>query len=97
MAIQGNPILRDRSITSLSGSSQQLVPAEQDRQFIMIENPNAANAIWVNLSGGAAAANTGGSIQIPAGKAWWSTTFVPQGAITVIGAATDDVTCYTAP
>lgn len=88
----------DHSNASLSGASQALVSEDATRQFLMIQNESATNYIAVNLTGGVAALNTGGSVTIPPLKALIiSEGFIPTNAITVIGTAGDDVTCYTNP
>lgn len=81
----------DRSLTNLSGSSEALFPAVTfgSIQERIIFNPNASNAIWINLLGGTAAANVGGNIKLAAGE---GITTQNTNAITVIGTAGDDVT-----
>lgn len=81
----------DRSISALSGSSELLFPATTfgSIQERIIFNPNTSNAIWINLTGGAAAANVAGSILLAAGE---GITVQNTNAISVIGAPGDDVT-----
>lgn len=84
----------DRSIASLSGASENLMAANANRRSLTINNINAANPIAVNLTGGAAALNTAGSITLLAGASLVFDQFPPSGAITVIGTALDGVTAY---
>ena len=81
----------DFSKTNLSGSSEALFAAVPygEIQERLIFNPNATNAIWINLTGGTAAPNVGGNIQIPALE---GIRLQCTNAITVIGTAGDDVT-----
>lgn len=80
-----------RSIAALSGSSQALFadagPDGVEERWV--HNPHASNAIAINLTGGAAALNTAGSITIAAGGFWSGAV---SGAITVIGTAGSPVT-----
>jgi hypothetical protein len=84
----------DRSIASLSGSSEQLMPANANSRFILISNANAVNPIAVNLTGAAAALNTAGSMTLLAGEFLRIDNFPPNSIITVIGTAADIVTAY---
>lgn len=98
-ALLGSPALsqelatkiQDRSIASLSGSSQQLFPdvgvhgvAER-----YVCNASAANNIAINLSGGTAALNGGGSLVLAPGGCWSGRV---SNLITVIGTAGQPVT-----
>lgn len=90
----------DCSITSLTGSTSQIIlPANAQRKYLQIFNPNASNKIFVNLSGGTAgtAASSTGTISIAAAG---NITFtgsqgsaMPVNAITVNGTASDSVIC----
>jgi hypothetical protein len=84
-------LVRDASITSLSGASEALFPAVAWGSIVerFVHNPNATHAIAINLTGGTAALNTGGSITIPALGSWSGAVC---NAITVIGTAGEDVT-----
>ncbi len=85
----------NRSIANLSGASEQLMAANANRRTLIIQNV-AANPMAVNLTGGAAALNTAGSINIAAGGSLVLEGTVPVGAINIIGTANDDVTAYEA-
>lgn len=83
--------IQDRSITSLSGSSQQLFPdvgihgvAER-----YVCNSSTSNSIAINLSGGTAALNTAGSVTLQAGGCWSGRV---SNQINVIGTAGQGVT-----
>lgn len=90
-------LLADHSIASLTGSSETLIEEAAERNFLLVENPHATDAIAINLTGGTAVINGAGSITIPAMKAFWMDTFVPTNKITVIGTTLAGVTCYTNP
>jgi hypothetical protein len=81
----------DRSIASLSGSSQTLFSDVGTRSITerFVKNESAANSIAINLTGGTAALNTAGSITIAAGGFWSGRV---SGKITVIGTAGQPVT-----
>lgn len=83
----------DQSITNLTGASEELMPANANRRFLLISN-EGATAIAVNMIGGAAALNTAGSITIAAGGSITLDTYPPTGAINIIGTAGADVTAY---
>jgi len=57
--------LRDSSQAALPTSSTQILPFSSARTFLLLENTDAANDIWVNLVGGTAAANGPGCIFLP--------------------------------
>lgn len=84
------PIL-DRSIASLSGSSQQLFPDVGVHGITerYVCNPSAASSLAINLAGGTATLNTAGSITLPS-VACWSGRVSNQ--INVIGTAGQGVT-----
>ena len=78
--------VRDASIASLSGSSQQVLPLNGNRRFLQIENIGSAN-VGVNISGGTAAIGGVGTITlVPTGSATYDE-YVPQNAVNVIGTA----------
>lgn len=84
---------KDRSIASLSGSSQLLMPANPDRRDFLIKN-NGANDIAITFTTAVAAANANGSIEIAPGDALSASVLgemVPKGAIYVIGTAAQPV------
>ena len=81
----------DASIASMSGISQTLLAANPNREYIEIINSGSAT-VWVNLTGGTAAANTG--IPILSNGSWRGDVFVPSNAITVIGTAGQPLSCY---
>lgn len=80
----------DRTITSLSGSSQTLMAANPLRNRIIIKNGGAACAI--NLSGGTAAIGGAGCITLQPFEAFTlSGRDCPQTTVTVIGTAANYV------
>lgn len=83
----------NRSIANLSGASEQLMAANAARRILIVQNV-AANPMAINLTGGAAALNTAGSINIPAGGSITLDNFPPTSAINIIGTVNDDVTAY---
>lgn len=76
----------DRSITSLTGSSQQALALNGNRSFLLIENTGNAN-VGVNLTGGAAAIAGTGTFTLAAGAQLKLDITIPQNAIFVIGTA----------
>jgi hypothetical protein len=94
MGFGGSYFLRDSS-QSIGAASVQLLPASSARSFLLIENVHATQTVWVNLTGGTAAANTAASrILLAAGGGPNSRLLlnaaVPTNAITAIasGAST---------
>jgi len=76
----------DKSITSLSGSSQSALAANPQRQLLVIQNTGNAN-VGINLVGGTAAiAGTGTITLAPQGSMTFDIT-IPLGAVNVIGTA----------
>jgi hypothetical protein len=83
--------VQNRSISSLSGSSQQLFPDVGPKGVIerYVCNPSTANRVAINLSGGTAALNTAGSITLGPGGCWSGRV---SNQINVIGTAGQGVT-----
>lgn len=82
---------KDRSIASLSGSSQLLMPANPDRRDFVIQNIGA-NDIAVTFVDATAAANA--DIEIAPGSMLSASMLgevVPKGAIYIIGTAAQPV------
>lgn len=79
-----------KTSVTLTGASQTLLAASTTRNAVTIYNPVANASIWVDLSGGTAAADVG--MLIPAGiTAIITGSVVPKTAITVIGTNTQIV------
>ena len=76
------------------GTSQvTLLEAVAKRDFLVIANAHATQALWVNYTGGTAAANGLGCVQIPALSNMRFDGFVPSNKITAIASgATTPVT-----
>lgn len=73
-----------KTSVTLTGSSQVLLAASGARNAVTIYNPSVNANIWVDISGGTAAAETG--MLVPAGyTAIITGSVVPKTAITVIG------------
>lgn len=84
----------DRTITSLSGSSQQLCAASESlRKRLIFKNGAAVAAL--NLNGGTAAIGGAGCITLQPyeGLALYGKD-CPKTAITVIGTSTNYFSCY---
>lgn len=84
----------DRTITSLSGSSQTLVSASEAlRKRLILKNGAAAAAI--NLNGGTAAIGGAGclTLQPYEGLALYGDD-CPKSAVTVIGTSTNYFSCF---
>jgi|ERR1700693_149504 len=86
---------RDCGISSLSGSSQQLVAANPNRKYLGVFN-SGANTVYINSSGGTAATSGIASIGVAAGNAlvWKLPDGLPRNAITIIGTAAQPVACF---
>ena len=74
---------------ALTGSSQQVFAANMSRQYLLIQNIDATNAVWVNF--GTAAVADQPSIKLAAGASVEysasGTGVVPTSAVNVIGTA----------
>lgn len=83
--------ITDRSITSLSGSSQQLFADVGARGILerYVCNASAGSSIAINLVGGTAALNTAGSVTLAPNGCWSGRV---SNKITVIGTAAQGVT-----
>lgn len=89
-----NYALADCSISSLSGSSQQVVAANPQRQYLMLFN-SGANTVYVNLAGGTAASSGASSIPLGVGASVVvNGANVSRSAVTVTGTSTQPITCY---
>lgn len=80
-SIFGAVVYSDASITS-SGVSQQLIPANSNRKYLLVGAPSGAD-IWVNFSGGTAGVGLTGSFKIGAGGFYESNLYVPSNIVTV--------------
>lgn len=76
---RGLPVSRSANST---GASQEIMPANQGRRWLLIQAPQTA-ALWVNLRGGVAAANGADCFHLPAGGTYEAQTFVTASAVTV--------------
>jgi len=86
--------LTDCSISSLSGSSQSLVVSNPQRKYLMIFNPASHNE-YVNLAGGTASTSGASSVTLGTGASIvLDGNTLSRSAITVIGTASDKLTCY---
>lgn len=83
--------ITDRSIASLSGSSQTLFNDLGTRSITerYVCNASAGSSIAINLSGGTAALNTAGSVTLAPNGCWSGKV---SSKITVIGTAGQSVT-----
>lgn len=84
----------DCSISSLTGSSQSLVAKNPQRKYLMIFN-SGANIAYVNLAGGTAATSGISSLSVAVGgTVLVNGAYIDTTAVTVIGTASQPVTCY---
>jgi len=89
-------LVNDKSIASLSGSSQVLLIANPDRRYLLIQNTGASN-IGVNLAGSTAAIGGSGTITLfPGGSYEPASDFMPTNPVNVIGTAGQPVLCLEA-
>lgn len=80
---------KDRSIASMSGASQQLMPANPLRKSFFVEN-DGANVIYITWTKATAAADAVGVFELAIGASVGSripSEDVPKGAIFVLGTA----------
>lgn len=79
---------KDRSIASLAGTSQQLMPANPLRKAFFIEN-DGANVIYVTWTKATAAADAVGVFELAVGASVGASKpeMIPKGAIFVLGTA----------
>ena len=97
---------RDKSILSLSGASQQALPLNGNRQFILLQN-TGANPVAINFSGpatGGTQTTTGvgniasiggtGCITLAPNERWpqAGNTYIPQNPVNVIGTSGQSLT-----
>ncbi len=76
----------DRSGTiTTGGTAQAAMAASEDRDRGFIYNPNASGSLWANVTGGTAAANGAGSIEIVPGQLL---PFDSTNAISIVHAST---------
>lgn len=90
--------------TSCSGTASNLSAStitfgHTPQQYVSIFNPQASggNNLWINAVGGAAAANTKGSMEIQPGwlLSWWYPAYPPPVTISIIASGgSTDYTCY---
>lgn len=77
--------LTDRSTSSLTTSSAQVLAANVSRNVLIIFNPSLVYSVAISLSGTAAVIGGAGSITIPAGQAYsFESNTVPSNAINAI-------------
>ena len=84
---------KDFSIASMSGASQQLVPAQNGIVGLLIHNPDATNSLAFTING-TAALNTGGSCMLAPGGYLLLDAIVCTNAIQVMGNSGSGVTCW---
>jgi len=86
--------LYDCSISSLTGSSQQIIAANPQRKYLMIFN-SGANPAYVNLAGGTAATSGASSVALSVGASIVvSGPTISTSKVTAIGTAAQPLTCY---
>ena len=87
--------IADCSISSLSGSSQQVVAANQQRKYLMIYNSSASNSAYVNLAGGTAATSGASSIVLsPTQSVVLTGSNIATNKVTVIGTSSQPLSCF---
>lgn len=83
----------DKSIASMSGTSQALLPVNPFRRYLLIQNTGNAN-VGVNIAGGTAVLGGTGTITlVPNGSYEPDSGVMPCNAMTVIGTAGQPVVC----
>ena len=91
--VGGGVTYTDKTITSLSGSSQTLIAANAARKSLLFKN--GATAVAVNILGGTAAIGGAGCMTFQAYESFSLTgADCPVGAITVIGTAANYIGAF---
>lgn len=72
-----------QAAAAVTNSSAQLLPANPNRRYLLIQNNDASGIIYLNLAG--AAATIAGGLKIFNGGSYECQGFVPRGAINAIG------------
>lgn len=85
--------LFSQSQQTVTNASGQLLAANGNRRYLLIQNKDASGAIFVNLAG--AAATTDNGIKIEAGGSYECAGYVPSGAITAIGSLASNANVVT--
>jgi hypothetical protein len=82
MGVRGNVIDASGTVTT-GGTSQQVLPANTGRYYLMCQNPvSASEVLFVNF--GSAASTTAGSYELAAGASLtFDSNFIPAGAVNV--------------
>lgn len=70
--------------SDLAAVSTVVLPANPNRNFLLIQNNNAALTLGVRLDGGVAVINGSNTITLPAGATMLFDVSVPMGAISAI-------------
>lgn len=79
--------LVNQSVTNVTTASQALLSENKDRRYLLIQNISDVN-IGVHMTGGTASIGGSGTVTLlPYGSIEYSTSYVPQNAITVIAAS----------
>ncbi len=89
-AIPGGNLLDHSGSVTTGGTDQQVASGNISRQYLMVQNIDPAEDLWVNI-GTAAGVNAAGSIQLkPAGAVIWESGMgvVPTGTVHVVASTT---------
>lgn len=89
-AVTENTFLTAAPLGVLTGASQTALPEDETRVTVNVYNIGNAS-VWINSTGGVAAASTEGSFELAAGAAW-NPVKAPTNKITLIGTAGQFVT-----
>lgn len=74
-----------QTAVNAGAASAEIVAENPSRRYLMIQNQDAANAVFIRLDG--AAATVANGLKIPAGGSFVAESYCPVGAVTVIAAA----------
>jgi hypothetical protein len=81
--------LTNRSLALTTGGVAQVAAAlNADRYYLLVQNLDASEDLWLSLVGTAAAATIGSLLIAAKGGFEWSGSFVPTGALSVVAATT---------
>lgn len=83
VSIQNNNGALSNTQKTVTNASAQLLAANANRRYLLIQNKDTAGKVYVNLGG--AAATVGNGLLIPPGGSYVAEIFAPTGAIFAIG------------
>lgn len=90
IAVAGGVTLTDASIADATGASQEIAPANSNRNVLNVHNIGGSSW-WINETGGDAAENTEGSWELKGGESWCPRP-APRNSVKAIGTENSKLT-----